>query len=142
MGRLAIELRSLPRPVRWYGAAVVANYAAQVPYTLDLYGGAVSVRGAALLGATLLWFLAAIGLLAAGRRVGWWLLVAYAVAQALFYLHNEVVLAFAGYGLPYNLAHARDAVVWLAFVAGFVNSVAAVAFLAYAAREWRLVRRS
>lgn len=142
MARMGVTLRALPRAVRWYGAAVALNYAAQVPYNLDLYGGSFSLRGAALLGATLLWFLAGVGLLAAGRRAGWWLLVAYAGVQTVFYLNGEVLLAFAGYGLPYHLLHARDAIVWLTFAAGLVNAVAAVAFLAWAALARPLGRRA
>lgn len=142
MGGMPPAPRPMPRAVRWYAAAVLLNYAAQVPYNLDLYGGAVSARGAALLGGTLLWLLAAVALLAAGRRAGWWLLVAYAGVQTAFYLNGEVLLAFAGYGLPYHLLHARDPVVWLTFVAGIANFAAAIAFLVYAARRRPLIQPS
>ena len=81
--------------LRIYAAAVLANYAAQVPYNLHLYGGAFSRTGALVLGATLVWFLVAAALYRAGRRAGYWLLLSYAAVQVIFYLNNEVLLAFA-----------------------------------------------
>jgi hypothetical protein len=119
------------RVVWIYTVAVTANYAAQVPYALHLYGTAFSRTGALLLGATLLWFIVALGLFLNGRRMGYWLLLAYAITQALFYVDGEVILAFAGYGLPYHLSHTEDPIVWLTFLVGDLNFVAAVAMSIY-----------
>ena len=121
---------SLPRLLRVYAAIVLLNYAAQVVYAADLYGSHVNPRGAALLGATLVWFLIGYGGLVARSRAGYVVLVAYAAAQVAFYVHGQVLLAFFGYGLPYNLTHARDIVVWLVFVIGDVNFIAAITALA------------
>jgi hypothetical protein len=114
-----------------YAVTVIANYAAQVPYTLHLYGVAFSRSGALLLGVTLLWFVVALRLLLRGRRVGYWLLLAYAATQAVFYFNGEVILAFWGYGLPYHLSDTRDSIVWLTFIVGDLNFIAAIAVLVY-----------
>jgi hypothetical protein len=119
-------------PIIWiYAVTVIANYAAQVPYTLHLYGTAFSHSGALLLGATLLWFIVALRLFLKGRRLGYWLLLAYAIIQALFYMDGELILAFAGYGLPYHLSHTGDLIVWLTFVVGDLNFIAAIAVVVY-----------
>jgi hypothetical protein len=124
------------RPTRarivWiYTVTVIANYAAQVPYALHLYGTGFSRTGALLLGMTLLWFIVALRQFLDDRRVGYWLLLGYAIVQTLFYLDGEVVLAFAGYGLPYHLAHTEDPIVWLTFLIGDLNFIAAVAMTGY-----------
>jgi hypothetical protein len=125
------RLASLPRAVRAYAAIVLLNYAAQVAYAADLYGTRINVAGAALLGATLAWFLVGLWGLAAGRRVGHPVLLAYALTQAAFYFHGQVLLAFEGYGMLYALTHARDGVVWGVFVVGDLNFVAAVGAAVY-----------
>ncbi len=71
-------------PIIWiYSVIVIANYAAQVPYALHLHGLAFSRPGALLLGATLLWFIVALRLFLKGQRLGYWLLLACAITQAL-----------------------------------------------------------
>ena len=66
-------------------------------------------------------------------------LVAYAAAQVAFYFHGQVVLAFAGYGMPYSLTHARDALIWAVFLIGDVNFlVAAIALVDLLVRRHRL----
>jgi hypothetical protein len=114
-----------------YAVTVIANYVAQVPYALHLYGTAFSRTGALLLGATLVWFLVAMRLFLNGRRLGYWLLLTYAIIQTLFYLDGEVILAFAGNGLPYHLSHTGDPIVWLTFLIGDLNFIAAVAMVVY-----------
>jgi hypothetical protein len=125
------RLASLPRAVRAYAAIVLLNYAAQVPYAADLYGTHLNVAGAALLGATLAWFLVGLWGLADGRRAGYLVLLAYAATQVAFYFHGQVLLAFVGYGMVYALTHARDGVVWAVFLVGDLNFVAAVGAAAY-----------
>ena len=128
--------------LRIYTAAVLANYAAQVPYNLHLYGGAFSRTGALVLGATLVWFLVAAALYRAGRRAGYWLLLSYAAVQVLFYLNNEVLLAFAGYGLPYHLARTEDLLVWVVFIVGDLNFLAAVGMVVYLLMDRSAVPRA
>ena len=70
-----------------------------------------------------------------GRPLGSLALLGYVLAQFVFYLHGQVLLAFAGNGLPYSLAHAHDAIVWVVFVIGDVNFVAAALTLVYLFRN-------
>jgi len=117
--------------VRLYALSVVANYVAQVPYALHLYGMAFSRSGAFLLAGTLVWFVVGYNLFLTGRRSGYWLMLAYALTQSFFYLNSEVLLSFEGYGLPYHLGHTQDPIVWLTFVIGDLNFLAALAMTVY-----------
>jgi hypothetical protein len=112
-------------------AVVLANYLAQIPYTLHLYGLTPDPRGVLLLGATFAWFAAGTVLLLRGRRVGYWLVLSFLAAEFAFYFRNEIMLIPAGYGLPHHLAHARDALVWVVFLIGDLNFAAAAYFLWY-----------
>jgi hypothetical protein len=120
-----------------YAIAVVANYAAQVPYVLDLYGTRFSGAGVALLLATLAWFLIGLVLYTRGMPFGSLVLMGYVVAQVAFYTLTDVLGEVAGAGLTFQLAHARDSVVWIAFVAGAINFIAALALLAVFVRSAR-----
>jgi hypothetical protein len=120
-----------------YAIAVVANYAAQVPYDLDLYGGRFSGAGVALLLATLAWFLIGLVLYTRGMPFGSLVLMGYVVAQVAFYTVTDVLGEVAGAGLTFQLAHARDSVVWIAFVAGAINFLAALVLLALFVRAAR-----
>jgi hypothetical protein len=122
-------------PVWGYVVVVCANYIAQVVYALHLYGSSFGRTGALLLGGTLVWFLAAVGLFRAGRPIGYWVLLAYALAQFVFYFVTEVILGFAGYGLPYHLSQTQDPIVWLAFVIGDLNFLAASIVIVYLLRR-------
>lgn len=122
----------MPTVVVAYAAVVGFNYAMQVPYAIDLYGLRFSRPGALLLGATLAWFVAALWLYATGRRGGRPILVAFVFVQVVFYTH-DVLMTLAGHGLGYQLTHARDSIVWLAFVAGAANLVAATAVVVWLA---------
>lgn len=125
--------RSLP--ISLYTAVVIANYLAQVVYALHLYGTAFSRSGALLLGGTLAWFLIALGLYRAGRRIGFGLFFAYTTAQFLFYFDTEVIGALLGSGLPYQLGRTQDLIVWLTFLVGDLNFVAAAGLLIYLLRH-------
>jgi hypothetical protein len=120
-----------------YAIAVVANYAAQVPYDLDLYGARFGGAGVALLLATLAWFMIGLVLYKRGMPVSALVLLGYVVAQVAFYTLTDVLGEFAGAGLTFQLLHARDAVVWIAFVAGAINFLAALALLAVFVRSAR-----
>lgn len=131
-----MDAASRRRPLVAYVAIVLANYLVQVPYDLDLYGWHLSASGALLLGVTFAWFIVAIALLMRRSPLGYWVLLAYVATQVAFYVHGDVLLTLVGYGLPYQLTHARDPIVWLAFLVGGLNLVAAVLMLG-----WLLVRR-
>jgi hypothetical protein len=122
-------------PVSLYAAVVIANYGAQVVYALHLYGTTLSRSGALLLGATLAWFLIALSLYRAGKRAGYWLLLAYAAVQFLFYFNAEIIGTLVGAGLPYQLGRTDDPIIWLTFLVGDLNFVAAAGVLVYLLRH-------
>ncbi len=119
---------------------VLANYAAQVPYALDLYGTHVSLPGVVLLGGTLAWFLAGVGLHRRGRPAGYWLLLSFLITEFLFYFLGQILPMTNGYGLVYVLVHARDPIVRSVFIVGDVNFIAAGCFAAYLAWHRRRTR--
>lgn len=123
-----------------HAVVVLANYLAQIPYAVDLYGLRVSLMGATLLLATLAWFLLGLTLVVRRVRLGTVVLLVYSVAQVAFYTATEVLGTLHGAGLPYQLLHARDAIVWMTFVVGDLNFVFAVIWLA--AFVWSRLRRS
>jgi hypothetical protein len=122
--------------------AVLANYAAQVPYALDLYGTHVNLGGVALLGATLAWFLTGVVLQRKGRRAGYWVLLSFLVAEFLFYFHGQILGITNGYGLVYLIVHAHDAIVRAVFLVGDVNFIVAGYFAVYLIRQHRRAARS
>lgn len=128
--------RGLPGPLWALVGIVLTNYLAQIPYSLHLYGTQLNWRGAGLLLLTLVWFVVGMWLLARRSHVGYWLTLAYLAVQVVFYFRNEVLLIPDGYGLPYHLLHARDALLWAVFLIGDVNFFAAAYFVGY-----MLVRR-
>src|ERR1700688_2713152 len=90
------------RPVLWLwvpAVAILANYAAQVPYGLHLYGSAAIERGALPLLVTLVWFIAGLWLLIQGRAVGYWLTLSFLLTDFGFYLYNLIGGWVHGYGL-------------------------------------------
>ena len=114
-----------PWQITLFTIVVAANYLIQVPYTLHLYGSAFSRSGLVLLAMTLAWFVVALSLFRRGSRAGYWLLLGYASVQLVFYLNSEIVMSFRGFGLPYHLTRTGDLIVWLAFVIGDLNFIAA-----------------
>jgi hypothetical protein len=138
--QVAAAPRAPDRLLVLYAVVVLANYVAQVPYALDLYGSRVSLIGATLLLATLGWFLVGLTLAVRRARIGSIVLLAYAAAQVAFYGATDLLGTLFGAGIPYQLLHARDAIVCMAFVAGDFSLVASLLWLVAAARSW--LRRS
>jgi hypothetical protein len=110
---------------------VLANYAAQVPYAVDLYGMRVNPSGVVLLLITLAWFVAGVALLGRGSRVGYWLLVSFLAVEFAFYFHGQILGMSHGFGLIYSIVHAHDMVVRIVFLIGDLNFVAAGYFLVH-----------
>jgi hypothetical protein len=128
----AVPVVTLPsRRLAILVAVVFCNYLAQIPYSLHLYGLSADRRGVVLLGATLVWFVAGVGLLMRGRAVGYWLLVSFLAVEFVFYFRNEILLIPGGYGMPYHLTHIRDPLLYVVFLIGDVNFLAAGYFLWY-----------
>ena len=110
---------------------VVANYLAQIVYYLDLYyPQPPAIFGTALLGLTLVWFLAGY----VGARRGQWmgrvLLLTYLLAMVGFYVANTYKLLIHGYGLLWHFQQ-HDLPVRIVFALGYLNMfVGAVALIA------------
>jgi hypothetical protein len=110
---------------------VLANYLAQIVYYLDLYyPQPMAISGTALLGLTLVWFLAGY----VGAQRGWWLgrllLLTYLLAMVGFYVANTYGLLVHGYSLLWHLQR-HDIPVRMVFAVGYLNMfVGAVAILA------------
>jgi hypothetical protein len=124
-------------PITAFSLVVIANYLVQIPYVLDLYGTAFSRSGAALLGATLAWFLVASWLVRRRRGAGYWLLLGYALVQVVFYFDSEIVISLRGFGPLYHLTDTADPIVWLAFLVGDLNFLVAVIVVAHLVRRRR-----
>ena len=78
-----------------------------------------------------MWFVAGVGLLRRCRAVGYWLLVSFLGVEFVFYFRNEILLIPGGYGMPYQLTHIRDPLLYVVFLIGDVNFLAAGYFLWY-----------
>ncbi len=114
---------------------VVANYAAQVPYALHLYGTRYDRAGVAVLALTLVWFLAGFLLLVRRSPLGYPLTLSFLVVDFGFYLFNIVNSSVHGFGPLYHLSRLGDPVLWTVFLVGYVNFVAAGYLI------WRLLRQ-
>ncbi len=114
---------------------VLANYLAQIPYDLHLYGSNVNPRGVFLLGLTFVWFVIGFWFLIQRRAIGYWLTLAFLVTQFVFYFNNEIVLMFYGYGLFFHLLNLKDKVIWAVELAGEINFVVAGYMIYYMLRN-------
>lgn len=122
-------------PCTALAAVIVANYVAQVPYALHLYGPRFDLRGSALLLLTLLWFLAGLRLASRGQAIGSRLLLSFLLADFGFYLYNAVAGTLHGYGPRYHLERVADPLLWVVFLIGYLNMLAAGGLL------WHLLAR-
>lgn len=125
----------------WLMLAVVgANYLAQIPYYLHLYyfphGALPSARGVALLGFTLIWFVAGVVGLALRRAAGYWLLGAYFVTVVIFYLHGLINQVTHGYP-PTLFLHLNDPILTVVFAIGDLNLLLCAVFVVILARYRR-----
>ncbi|HZU18378.1 MAG TPA: hypothetical protein VFD01_17470, partial [Candidatus Dormibacteraeota bacterium] len=117
------------------GICVLANYLAQVPYDLHLYGTRYNPAGAALLALTLAWFLTGFLLLLRGSAAGYLMTLGFAIVDFVFYLFNAVNSSLHGFGPLYHLSRFDDPILWVVFLVGYVNFVAAGYLI------WLLLRR-
>ncbi len=108
---------------------VGANFLAQVPYYYHQYY-ARSHRPPTLLGAVLMlfvlaWFLLGYGRLAARKPLGLILSVSFLGVEFLFYLQTQIVQAATGNGILLHVLHPDDPLLFVVFLIGYVNLVAA-----------------
>jgi hypothetical protein len=110
----------------WVPSAVIlANYAAQVPYGLHLYGPRAITYGSALLLLTMVWFVAGFWLLIRAKAAGYWLTLSFLVTDFGFYLYNLIGGWVHGYGLFFHAWHLSDPILWAVFMIGYANFFAA-----------------
>jgi hypothetical protein len=126
------------RPVPWLwvpSAVILANYAAQVPYGLHLYGPGGITHGWAPLLLTLVWFVAGFWLLIRANPSGYWLTLSFLVADFGFYLYNIVGGWVHGYGLFFHAWQLGDLILWAVFMIGYANFFAAGLLLVLLIRD-------
>src|SRR5260221_362746 len=103
---------------------VVANYLAQMLYYLHLYyfprGALPSVGGALLLGLTFVGFLLDYVRVVRGRGTGYWLLLAYLVAEVGFYVKNLLTQVLHGFA-PFFHLQTREPILFVVFGIGYLN---------------------
>ena len=125
-----------PAPWLWVLSAVIlANYAAQLPYGLHLYGSAAMTHGWALLGLTLVWFMAGFWLLIQAKAAGYWLTLSFLLADFGFYLYNLIGGWVHGYGLFFHAWQFSDPILWTVFMIGYANLFAAGLLLMLLVRD-------
>lgn len=117
---------------------VMANYIAQIPYGIHLYGHRFNLVGVMMLGITLVWFLTGFILLVKRIKIGYWILLSFLFVEFIFYFHGQIILMFVGYGLMYHLVNFKDMILWWVFFIGDVNFFVAGFYLYYLLRRKKM----
>jgi hypothetical protein len=108
---------------------ILGNYALQLPYYLHQYyvpaHVAPNLAGTALLGVTLLWFLAGLSGLWHRSTAGYRLFLAFLMVECLFYLQTQLAQFFSGHGLLLYVAHPSDPLLFVVFGMGYLNGLVA-----------------
>jgi hypothetical protein len=126
------------RPALWLwvpAGVILANYAAQIPYGVHLYGRAAITHGWAPLIVTLAWFVAGFWLLVRAKAAGYWLTLSFLLADFGFYLYNLIGGWVHGYGLFFHAWLVSDPILWTVFMIGYANFVAAGVLLVLLIRD-------
>ncbi len=108
-------------------AVFLANFVAQVPYTIHQYGVNrlfAASTGWMMMVAVFVLLLAGATLFLLRWRMGYWLLLLFVALDFLFYLGNIMLSIAAGYGVFFQLAY-PDPLLRLVFGIGYLNFVAA-----------------
>jgi hypothetical protein len=111
---------------------VIANYLAQIPYSLHLYHTALgpNLKGTVLLLATFLLFIVPFLLIWRGSRAGYIGIMIFLSIEFLFYFVNFVASVIHGYPPFFHLGE-HDPILFTAFLIGYINFLAAGYFLYY-----------
>ena len=109
----------------------LANFIAQIPYTIHLYGVAklfMLSRGFLLM--DIVFAMLMIGYIRFMKRewIGYWLLVVFLSLEFLFYLWNFIGSLLHGYGLFFQLFN-PDLILTIVFIIGYLNLFASGYFL-------------
>lgn len=110
---------------------ILANFIAQIPYTIHLYGlprlVAVTPGWLAMLVVFVL-FVGGYVLLMRRNKLGYLLLLIFLLMEFIFYLFNEISGLIHGYGITYHVMH-DDLLLKIVFLIGFINLFASGYFL-------------
>ena len=111
---------------------VVANYLAQIPYSIHLYGSALGTnqKGTLLLLATFLLFLVPYLLIIKKSHAGYFGILIFLTIEFLFYVWNFVGSILHGFPPFYHLSN-HDPILFTAFLIGYINLFASGYFLYY-----------
>lgn len=108
---------------------VGANFIAQVPYYYHQYyvrsHQPPTLLGVVLMVAVLAWFAIGYWRLAARKSLGLALTVSFLAVEFLFYVQTQIVQAMTGHGLLLHVVHPDDPVLFVVFLIGYINLVAA-----------------
>ena len=119
-----MEVKSIKVQVIILFLLILANFLAQIPYSLHLYYNPnnllAQVKGGFLLLIVFAVFLLASFLLFKRTVIGYWLMVMFLVVEFLFYVWNTLGGVIHGYGFFYHLAN-PDLILRGVFVIGYVN---------------------
>lgn len=110
---------------------ILANFIAQVPYTMHLYGVsrlATISLGTILMYAVFLLFLAGFFLFLKRKKIGYYLLVVFLSLEFFFYLLNGIGSVLHGFGFFFQLAN-PDPLLRVVFAIGYLNLFASGYFL-------------
>ena len=133
------------RQARWLwapSAVILANYVAQVPYGIHLYGRAAPGHGWLFLLVTLAWFVAVFWLLIRRKAAGYWLTLSFLITDFDFYLFNVIAAWVHGFGLFFHAWQFRDPILWTVFMIGYANLFAAGFLLVLLIRLPRVKERA
>lgn len=112
---------------------ILADFIAQIPYTVHLYGAARLVKifpGSILMYAVFVWFLAGFIFFMQKKTFGYRLLISFLAVEFLFYLWNFVGSLVHGFPLFFQLAN-PDMLLRIVFAIGYLNLFASGYFFVF-----------
>jgi hypothetical protein len=108
---------------------VGVNFLAQVPYYYHQYYSTrkllPSLVGVILMSFVLGWFVLGYSRLQRSKRLGYSLMLSFLIVEFLFYLQTQIVQAFSGRGILLHVIHPDDALLFVVFLIGYLNFIAA-----------------
>ena len=110
---------------------ILANFIAQIPYTIHLYGVnrlATISPGIIAMYVVFVLFLVGYFLFRQRKRIGYWLLVTFLAMEFLFYLWNFIGSLMHGFPLFFQLFN-PDLLLRTVFAIGYINLFASGYFL-------------
>ena len=115
--------RNLSLQIKILLLSILANFIAQVPYVIHLYGVRALFTisfGFSLMSSVFALFLIASVLFILRKNIGYWLLVVFLSMEYLFYLWNFVGSIIHGYAPFYHVLN-PDPILRVVFIIGYIN---------------------